>query len=206
MLRLGDTWLIEKPFRTERPTPLYISLIFINRINFCNEIIFFIPLVEAYRQVPQHTAQEEEHIDVGLNPTTHASSSASTQRKQPKPANEIHITTQGKVRNYISYGLDLLQEKKHTHLILSGKGKAINKTVTVTEIIKRRMEGTLHQYTQIGSVNATDVWEPLEQNLDKVKVTRHLPVITIYLSTTAIPELEETSGYQPPTGKDIYGI
>ncbi|CAG8559299.1 177_t:CDS:2 [Funneliformis caledonium] len=35
-------------------------------------------------------------------------------------------------------------------VVFSGKGPAINKAITVVEIIKRKLDGSLHQYTQIG--------------------------------------------------------
>jgi hypothetical protein len=44
-------------------------------------------------------------------------------------------------------------------------GRAINKTVTIAEILKRRVAG-LHQITEIESTDITDVWEPLEEGLD----------------------------------------
>jgi DNA-binding protein len=43
-------------------------------------------------------------------------------------------------------------------------GRAINKTVTIAEIIKRRI-ANLHQNTAIGSTDITDLWEPLEEGL-----------------------------------------
>lgn len=32
----------------------------------------------------------------------------------------------------------------------------------MVEIIKRKMEGSLHQYTQLGSVTTTEQWDPVE--------------------------------------------
>lgn len=43
-----------------------------------------------------------------------------------------------------------------------GKGMTVNKAVTVVEIIKRRMQGSLHQYTQLGSVTSTEKWDPIK--------------------------------------------
>ena len=52
----------------------------------------------------------------------------------------------------------------------------------------------LHQDTQIGSVDITDTWEPLEEGLNRLETTRHVSVITIKLSTAP---LDSTSvGYQ----------
>lgn len=57
-------------------------------------------------------------------------------------------------------------------------GRAINKTVTIVEIAKRRivvrlrlailrlLAQGLHQDTAIGSVDVKDTWEPLEEGLD----------------------------------------
>lgn len=130
--------------------------------------------VENYRR--QQKSQEEVKQEQNL----------------PTPEdNEIRITTHGKLQNYVSRGMELLQvnhlfcfrivsylgnwhcnpirfqEKKFSSIILTGQGKAINKTVSATEIIKRQLDGSLHQYTQIGSVKTRDVWEPVQQNLDK---------------------------------------
>ena len=74
-------------------------------------------------------------------------------------------------------------------------GRAINKTVTIAEIIKRRIPN-LHQLTEIGSVNITDTWEPLEEGLNTLETTRHVSVISITLSTI---ELDTSKpGYQQP--------
>ncbi|PWA67371.1 ribonuclease P protein subunit p25-like protein [Artemisia annua] len=60
-------------------------------------------------------------------------------------------------------------------------GRAINKTVTIVELIKRRIVG-LHQITSIGSTDITDTWEPLEEGLLPLETTRHVSLITITLS------------------------
>ena len=78
-------------------------------------------------------------------------------------------------------------------------GRAINKTVTIAEIIKRRIT-RLHQLTEIGSVNITDTWEPLEEGLNTLETTRHVSVIAITLSTI---ELDTSKpGYQQPLPED----
>eukprot|EP00026_Physarum_polycephalum_P009305 Phypoly_transcript_09423.p1 GENE.Phypoly_transcript_09423~~Phypoly_transcript_09423.p1 ORF type:complete len:328 (+),score=51.45 Phypoly_transcript_09423:194-1177(+) len=116
--------------------------------------------------------------------------------------NEVRITTQGKMRNYISYATNLLSEqgeKQASEIILKAMGRAINKTVTIAEIIKRRIQG-LHQITQIDSTDITDVWEPLEQGLDRVVTTRHVSSIQIILSTKQLDT--NHVGYQPPLPAD----
>ncbi|PQP98460.1 ribonuclease P protein subunit p25-like protein isoform X2 [Prunus yedoensis var. nudiflora] len=109
----------------------------------------------------------------------------------PINENEIRITAQGRMRNYITYATTLLQEKGSDEIILKAMGRAINKT--------RRIVG-LHQNTSIGSIDIIDVYEPLEEGLDRVESTRHVSMITITLSKT---ELHTSStGYQPPLPAD----
>ena len=43
------------------------------------------------------------------------------------------------------------QEKGEDFIVLKGMGRAINKTVTVAEIVKRRVAG-LHQDTEVSSL------------------------------------------------------
>lgn len=78
-------------------------------------------------------------------------------------------------------------------------GRAINKTVTIAEIIKRRIPN-LHQLTEIGSVNITDTWEPLEEGLNTLETTRHVSVISITLSTVQLDTSKP--GYQAPLPED----
>ncbi|KAK9282455.1 hypothetical protein L1049_005373 [Liquidambar formosana] len=120
--------------------------------------------------------------------------------EKPKPEspiseNEIRITTQGLIRNYISYASSLLQEKRVVEIVLKAMGQAISKTVAIAEILKKRIP-RLHQDTAISSVSITDVWEPIEEGLVPVEMTRQVSMISITLSTK---ELNKNSpGYQAP--------
>ncbi|KAH9759246.1 Alba domain-containing protein [Citrus sinensis] len=113
----------------------------------------------------------------------------------PIDENEIRITSQGRMRSYITYAMTLLQERGSNEIVFKAMGRAINKTVTIVELIKRRIVG-LHQNTVIGSTDITDTWEPLEEGLLPLETTRHVSMITITLSKK---ELNRSSvGYQPP--------
>ncbi|XP_076892500.1 uncharacterized protein LOC143544215 [Bidens hawaiensis] len=113
---------------------------------------------------------------------------------------EIRVTTQGRMRNYITYAITLFQEKGSDEISLKAMGRAINKTVMIAELFKRRVAG-LHQITSIGSIDITDMWEPLEEGLLPLETTRHVSVITITLSQK---ELDSSSvGYQPPIPADL---
>ncbi|CAL9760483.1 unnamed protein product [Musa acuminata subsp. burmannicoides] len=81
----------------------------------------------------------------------------------PINENEIRITSQGRMRNYITYATSMLQEKDSNEIILKAMGRAINKTIMIVELIKRIVD--LHQNTAIGSADITDTWEPLEEGL-----------------------------------------
>ncbi|XP_075491658.1 uncharacterized protein LOC142529863, partial [Primulina tabacum] len=114
--------------------------------------------------------------------------------EKPKPEslvneNEIRITSQGLVRNYISYATSLIQERRVKEIVLKAMGQAINKTVAIAEIIKRRMP-RLHQDTAISSVSVTDTFEPIEEGLEIVEQTRHVSMISITLS---LKELNKNS-------------
>ncbi|KVI12333.1 DNA/RNA-binding protein Alba-like protein, partial [Cynara cardunculus var. scolymus] len=113
----------------------------------------------------------------------------------PINENEIRITSQGLVRNYISYATTLLQERRVKEIVLKAMGQAISKTVAIAEIIKRNIP-RLHQDTFISSISITDVWEPIEEGLLPVEMTRQVSMISITLSTR---ELNKNSpGYQAP--------
>ncbi|CAA6666712.1 unnamed protein product [Spirodela intermedia] len=103
----------------------------------------------------------------------------------PINENEIRVTTQGRMRNYISYAINLFQEKGTNEIVLKAMGRAINKSVMIVELIKRRIAG-LHQITVIGSTDITDTWEPLEEGLLPIETTRHVSLITITLTKEAL--------------------
>lgn len=79
-------------------------------------------------------------------------------------------------------------------IVLKAMGKAINKTVTIAEILKRKLP--LHQITTLSSCEMIDVFEPLEEGLDIVTNHRHVSCIKITLS---LEEMDVNDiGYQPP--------
>ncbi|XP_020582008.1 uncharacterized protein LOC110025722 [Phalaenopsis equestris] len=117
----------------------------------------------------------------------------------PINKNEIRITTQGRMRSYITYASSLLQEEGSNEIVFRAMGRAINKTVMIVELVKRRIPG-LHQITSTGSADITDTWEPLEEGLLPLETTRHVSMISITLSKV---ELDKSSvGYQSPLPED----
>ncbi|XP_023553963.1 protein argonaute 18-like isoform X2 [Cucurbita pepo subsp. pepo] len=74
-------------------------------------------------------------------------------------------------------------------------GQAISKTVSIAEILKKRTP-QLHQETSISSVSIIDVWEPIEEGLVPVEMTRHVSMISITLSNRELNK--DSPGYQAP--------
>ncbi|KAG4107712.1 hypothetical protein H8356DRAFT_1624091 [Neocallimastix lanati (nom. inval.)] len=111
---------------------------------------------------------------------------------------ELYITTKGKIKNYVTYGLNyLMDQSKVDPLVITGKGNAINKAVTVAEIIKRKViedhkRNDLIQENDIEIVKSKDTWTPIEDKLDKIVVTKNLPGIIIKLYFPR-EETQETS-------------
>ncbi|KAJ3181133.1 hypothetical protein HDU85_003838 [Gaertneriomyces sp. JEL0708] len=95
--------------------------------------------------------------------------------------NELLISSQGKVRTYVTNAMSMLQNETFDSIVITGRGNTINKAVTVTEIVKRRLDNKLRQETEIFNIEATDVWEPVEDDLDRLLVTRYVPAIRLRL-------------------------
>ncbi|KAJ0053982.1 hypothetical protein Pint_01581 [Pistacia integerrima] len=87
-------------------------------------------------------------------------------------------------------------EKRGKEIVLKAMGQAINKTVAIAEIIKKRIP-RLHQDTAISSVSITDIWEPIEEGLVPVEMTRHVSMISITLSARELNK--DSPGYQAPS-------
>ena len=110
--------------------------------------------------------------------------------------NEIRITQQGKPRNYISYAIGLFSKEGNDSITLKAMGRAINKCVTITEILKRKMP--LHQITELSSEEIIDVFEPLEEGLDVVESKRYVSCMVVTLSKTGKEMDTSHIGYQAP--------
>ncbi|KAJ3158539.1 hypothetical protein HDU86_002764 [Geranomyces michiganensis] len=85
----------------------------------------------------------------------------------PRAPNEVHITSHGKIRDYVKKVTNKLKSGTYEKVVIVGRGSAINKAVTVAEIAKRLMDGRCKQEPTIFNLQATDVWEPIEDGLDR---------------------------------------
>ena len=96
---------------------------------------------------------------------------------------------------HIFLSLSSFQEEQFSSISLTGKGKAVGKTVSVAEIIKRKSPG-LHQLNQLTEEETVDKWKAKDGKLDTMEIVRYLPVMKITLSKAPIDPA--TPGYQAP--------
>jgi len=132
--------------------------------------------MEKYRLVQEHKGDGDEFLESTNNC-------------------EVRITQQGKPRNYISFAMGLFADGNDT-IVLKAMGRAINKAVTIAEILKRKMP--LHQLNSLCSVEMIDVFEPLEEGLDTVTSRRYVSCMKITLSRSVDGIDLNDIGYQPP--------
>ncbi|KAL7551510.1 hypothetical protein ACHAWF_018181 [Thalassiosira exigua] len=107
----------------------------------------------------------------------------------------VRITQQAKPRSCITTAMNMLASGNR-HIELKAMGKAINKAVTIAEILKRKMP--LHQITALSSCEIVNVYEPLEEGLDTVVNQHYVSCLTITLSTDLSDVDVHDIGYQPP--------
>lgn len=107
----------------------------------------------------------------------------------------VRITQQAKPRSCITTAMNMLASGNR-HVELKAMGKAINKAVTIAEILKRKMP--LHQITALSSCEIVNVYEPLEEGLDTVVNQHYVSCLTITLSTDLTDIDIHNIGYQPP--------
>ena len=92
--------------------------------------------------------------------------------------------------------LDEFNKNGKDTVTLSSLGEAITKSVTIAEIVKHRVTG-LHQVNEISTIVIDDEYEPIEEGLEKMTVSRKLTCLQIILSKKA-PADKTVPGYQEP--------
>ncbi|KAK3829296.1 MAG: hypothetical protein J3Q66DRAFT_324847 [Benniella sp.] len=190
-----------------------------------------------HRRSKSATNKFESYEETGSGSAGSSRSKISTQEhNRPQQHGVMLISPNGKIRNYVTRGLEVLTEADNANdtsqqegvdtvdkttghgsppqqsksktasgsasissstpaapskqsttcgvLTIKAQGRSITKAVTVAEILKRRMQGDLHQFTEIGQITEQEIWDP---NPDKPKlapitVTKHRPTIRIRLS------------------------
>lgn len=112
---------------------------------------------------------------------------------------EMRVKEGSKIRNLLGFAMSRFQGDGHapptSQVLFSGTGRAVTKTITCAEIMKRKVRG-LHQVSKLQYRTVTEVWESQESSLVQMTIHRTLPSICILLSKDPLDPQEP--GYQPP--------
>ncbi|KAM3843430.1 ribonuclease P protein subunit p25-like protein isoform 1-T1 [Vipera latastei] len=122
----------------------------------------------------------------------------------PSDIIEMKVKDGSKIRNLMGYAIGKMEQETTRQMLFSGVGKAINKTITCVEIMKRRLKD-LHQITKVFFQQIEEIWEPIvpEAGLDPLTVKRNIPAICVLLSKEPLDHQEP--GYQEGIFKDSSG-
>ena len=116
--------------------------------------------------------------------------------REAVPDGIIRVNRNIQARVFIDQVLEEFNTNNKDTVTLSSLGEAITKSVTIAEIVKHRVKG-LHQVNEISTIVIDDEYEPIEEGLDRMKVSRKLTCLQIVLSKTA-PKNKNVPGYQEP--------
>lgn len=124
----------------------------------------------------------------------------------PSGVLEMRVKEGSKIRNLMGFAMARMQGEKGSsgteghdrglrQVVFSGSGRAVTKTITCAEIMKRKV-GSLHQLTKLRYKTVKEVWESDEGGTSEMTVHRSVPSISILLSKDPLDPSEP--GYQPP--------
>ncbi|XP_036258421.1 ribonuclease P protein subunit p25-like protein [Molothrus aeneus] len=116
---------------------------------------------------------------------------------------EMKVKDGSKIRNLMGYAMSKMEQDSVRQILFTGSGKAVSKTITCVEIMKRRLK-ELHQITKVLFRQIEEIWEPIvpEAGLDALTVKRNIPAICVLLSKDALDPQEP--GYQAPGSFDAF--
>ncbi|XP_034437687.1 uncharacterized protein LOC117759589 [Hippoglossus hippoglossus] len=114
---------------------------------------------------------------------------------------EMRVKEGSKIRNLMGFAMARMQGEKCLsggglrQVVFTGSGRAVTKTITCAEIMKRKV-GSLHQLTKLRYKVVKEMWESSEGGPSEMTVHRTVPSISILLSKDPLDPQEP--GYQPP--------
>ncbi|KAL1007207.1 hypothetical protein UPYG_G00083450 [Umbra pygmaea] len=118
---------------------------------------------------------------------------------------EMRVKEGSKIRNLMGFAMARMHSDGvgggvsggggQRQVIFSGSGRAVTKTITCAEIMKRKVGG-LHQLTKLRYKGVREVWESQGGGASEMTVHRTVPSISILLSKDPLDPLEP--GYQAP--------
>ena len=104
--------------------------------------------------------------------------------EREKPSrDEIKVKKDTHMGSYLAYAHARFSDEKDPSeaLVFKAAGNAISKLIPTIELIKHRIEG-LYQNTKISTLEIKDEYEPLEEGLDRVVISRKVTMLEITLS------------------------
>ena len=113
-----------------------------------------------------------------------------------KPANEIRVRYNTRIRGIINYSQRLLKENNLRELTFSAVGGSIGTLVTAVEILKSLYPG-IHQMNRFATISYQSVEEGKK---DEVQNQRLFPKLEVKLSLDKPAQLGE--GYQEPLSEE----
>uniref|UniRef100_A0A8C2WNB5 Ribonuclease P and MRP subunit p25, b n=1 Tax=Cyclopterus lumpus TaxID=8103 RepID=A0A8C2WNB5_CYCLU len=108
---------------------------------------------------------------------------------------EMRVKEGSKIRNLMGFAMARIGGGGLRQVVFTGSGRAVTKTITCAEIMKRKF-GSLHQLTKLQYKVVKEVWESSEGGTSEMTVHRTVPSISILLSKDPLDPQEP--GYQPP--------
>ncbi|GFX31906.1 ribonuclease P protein subunit p25-like protein [Trichonephila clavipes] len=108
----------------------------------------------------------------------------------------VKVKRGSKIKNLMGFVEKSLRDISVRHMVFSGCGDAIEKTISCVEITKAKFK-SLHQITKLSVLSVQEFWEPKNPDLDRLQVTREIPTVSILLCKDRLDSNE--LGYQAPT-------
>ncbi|NXD06223.1 RPP25 protein, partial [Nothocercus nigrocapillus] len=112
---------------------------------------------------------------------------------------EMKVKEGSKIRNLMGFAMAHMEHRGSRQIVFSGCGRAVTKTITCVEIMKRKLGG-LHQLTKVRYQMLREVWESSEPapggTPHHLTVHKNVPSICILLSRDPLDPNQ--MGYQPP--------
>ncbi|NWQ82611.1 RPP25 protein, partial [Columbina picui] len=124
----------------------------------------------------------------------------------PPDVVEMKVKEGSKIRNLMNFAMAQMELKGRRQIVFSGWGRAVTKTITCVEIMKRKLGG-LHQVTNVRYKTLWEVWENqdplLGDTAQSLTVHKNVPSICILLSKDPLDPNQ--TGYQPPEPQNGLG-
>lgn len=124
----------------------------------------------------------------------------------PPDVVEMKVKEGSKIRNLMNFAMAQMELKGRRQIVFSGCGRAVTKTITCVEIMKRKLGG-LHQVTKVRYKTLWEVWENQDPLLggtaQSLTVHKNVPSICILLSRDPLDPNQ--TGYQPPEPQNGLG-